>query len=201
MRATLSAVAASSLPPPPPAGGAAGESGGPVSWAPPTVPAGSAPGGGAALGSSAAPAEEPSPKRLRRKLGGRHHQVKLRLSDAELEAFQARAETANLSVQRYIVETVLAAGPEPRRPLLGRQQRALLATFMATRRTLAGAANNLNQLTRWSHAHEQAAAGINEAIAAVDGAARRLRLDVDALAESLDPEDEETATGEWEEHT
>lgn len=61
----------------------------------------------------------------------------------------------------------------------------LLAAFLATRRTLAGAANNLNQLTRWSHAHEHAANGIDTAIAAVDDAATRLRLDVSALADSL----------------
>ncbi len=36
------------------------------------------------------------------------------------------------------------------------------------------------------------------AISAVDAASRRLRLDVEALAASLDPEDDETATGEWE---
>src|SRR5690606_25044369 len=157
-----------------------------------------APGGGAALGEPADAAGGPPPKRLRRKVGGRHRQVKLRLSDDELEAFQASAAEANLSVQRYIVETVLAAGGQPvRRPLLGRQQRALLATFLATRRTLAGAANNLNQLTRWSHAHEEPAQGIEDAIAAVDAAARRLRLDVGLLAESLEPE-EEADTGEWE---
>jgi len=184
---------AAALPPPPP-GEAAGEPSRPSSWAPPAVPAGSAPRGGAALGSSAVPAEGPSPKRLRRKLGGRPHQLKLKLSDVELAEFQTAAEAANLTVQRYIVETVLAAGPEVRRPLLGRQQRALLATFMASRRTLAGAANNLNQLTRWSHAHEEAADGIEAAITAVDAAAGRLRLDVDAVADALDADE----TGEWE---
>lgn len=140
------------------------------------------------------PAEGPSPKRLRRKLGGRPHQLKLKLSDVELAEFQTAAEAANLTVQRYIVETVLAAGPEVRRPLLGRQQRALLATFMASRRILAGAANNLNQVTRWSHAHEEAAEGIDAAIAAVDAATGRLGLDVDALAAALDVDE----TGEWE---
>lgn len=126
----------------------------------------------------------------------------MRLTDVELDRFQTAAHEVGMSVQRYLVETVLTAETPARRPLLGREQRVLLATFLATRRSLAGAANNLNQLTRWSHAHEQAANGIEAAIAAVGDAAARLRLDVAALADSLHADANANAddgdVGEWE---
>ncbi|MFV0307611.1 MAG: plasmid mobilization protein [Desertimonas sp.] len=160
-------------------------------------------GGGAALGLSAVPAEESSPpKRLRRRTGGRGHQVKLRLDDDELERLRADAERAGMSVQRYVVEALVRAPQRtsgeagggvvaPAAPALTLpQQRALIETFLAVRRTLAGAANNLNQLTRWSHAHEQAAEGLEAAIAAVEVAAGKVRDSAVEISAAFDPDGE-----------
>lgn len=124
-------------------------------------------------------------------------QVKIRLTGAEFEAVQAAAFERGVNVQRHIVEIVLPAVAEPppatptvvRLPALTVQQRALVTAFQATRSTLAGAANNLNQLTRWSHAHEEAAEGIEEAIAKVNDAAKALGGDIDALVADLRRDD------------
>ncbi|MDQ3352411.1 MAG: hypothetical protein M3501_10675 [Actinomycetota bacterium] len=71
---------------------------------------------------------------------------------------------------RRLTEAVIASDR-----LAPGERRALYVTLMAARRVLAGAADNLNQLTRWSHSREMLHPEIDTAIATVEEAARGLR--------------------------
>lgn len=166
----------------PPSPGAA-----PVAGLPPPQPAGStrAEPGGAALGQEPAEAGQgvrgaAAGARRRRVGGGRHRQINIRVTDVEFDAVQRRAGAAQVSIPRLLLESVLG-----RDGVTSAERRALYASFMAARRTLAGAANNLNQLTRWSHVHEQAHADVDEATAAVEAAARRLVMAVEAVDDAM----------------
>ena len=83
------------------------------------------------------------PGRLRRQRGGRRHVVKVLLSEREATVLSARAGRAGVSVQRFLLESALI-GNEP----TVSERHALYRTLLAARRTIAGAANNLNQLAR-----------------------------------------------------
>jgi hypothetical protein len=81
--------------------------------------------------------------RLRRQPGGRTHNVRLVLSDRELTVLTARAERAGVSVQRFLLESALIGNQQT-----VTERHALYRTLLAARRTVAGVANNLNQLAR-----------------------------------------------------
>lgn len=136
--------------------------------------------GGAALGVPAGAGESAAGAaagtRRRRVDGGRRRQINIRVTDVEFEQLEVRARAAGVSVPRLLVESVLA-----RDGVTPPERRALYASFLAARRTLAGAANNLNQLTRWSHAHEEAHPEIDRATAAVEAAAARVVTAVSAV--------------------
>jgi Bacterial mobilisation protein (MobC) len=86
--------------------------------------------------------------RRRRLPGGRPHNLRVRLSEAEYESVQSRAGAAGLSVAAY-----LAAAAEPRGPLgvthmPAEERRAWASELMAVRRLVAAVGNNVNQLAR-----------------------------------------------------
>ena len=64
-------------------------------------------------------------------------------------------------------------------------------TLLGVRRTLAGAANNLNQLTRWSHAEERLHPEVDAAVATVEAAAGRMRGRIGSLEDLLDADEDD----------
>ena len=69
--------------------------------------------------------------------------VKVLLSEREATVLDARAERAGVSVQRFLLESALIGNQQT-----VSERHALYRTLLAARRTVAGAANNLNQLAR-----------------------------------------------------
>ncbi|MEV0047997.1 MobC family plasmid mobilization relaxosome protein [Nocardia rhamnosiphila] len=116
--------------------------------------------------------------------GGRPHKPRVPMSEDEHRRLTARADELGISVQRLLVETAMAALPDsdapgPARSAStdpGRAYAALqLLEFDGQLRRIG---NNLNQLTRWSHQHEELAEGLGIALSAVVQAS----LSVDATA-------------------
>jgi hypothetical protein len=95
--------------------------------------------------------------------------VGVRVSNEEHEALSARADAAGVSLPRLLLEAAL--GPEGSTPP---ERRAWFAALLAARRQLAGAANNLNQLTRLGNIDKQGPAEVGEAAAAVERCANQL---------------------------
>lgn len=100
---------------------------------------------GAALGEGQ---RTPPGGRRRRKPGGRSKQINVKVSIDEHEQLAARAAEAGVSVPRFMVESALGGGVKPS------QRRAVIASCLAARRQVTGAASNLNQLARWANTIE-----------------------------------------------
>lgn len=115
-------------------------------------------GAGAALSHTTKP---PPGGRRRRKAGGRDRRLNLRLSMEEYEQLTALASDAGVSVPRFLVESAMADGVKPS------QRRAWIASFLAARHQVSGAANNLNQLARWANTHEAYPPGADRAAEAL----------------------------------
>jgi Mobilization protein NikA len=97
------------------------------------------------------------PRRRKRVPGGgrRTEAVLVKLSTAEHEAIQVRAEAARMSVAAYLAERGqedLAATSASGTGISAVQLASLVAEFYALKRILRGAGNNLNQLTRVANA-------------------------------------------------
>lgn len=122
--------------------------------------------------------------------GGRPHKPRVPMKEDEYRRLTARADELGISVQRLLVDTAMAAlpaedsaegssAPVPVRVAAadpGRAYAALqLLDFDGQLRRIG---NNLNQLTRWSHQHEELAEGLGIALSAVVQAS----LSVDATA-------------------
>ncbi|GAB3656833.1 hypothetical protein GCM10027589_16560 [Actinocorallia lasiicapitis] len=82
-------------------------------------------------------------RRMERLPGGRKNTVKVMLSDAERAELVRRAEAAQLSVPRLLVEAGLAGERRTRS-----QRQGVTAEFLGVRRLVAAIGNNLNQVTR-----------------------------------------------------
>lgn len=133
----------------------------------------------AALGVSGAPGgADPVPAggRQRRVVGGRSRRVEVRVTDAEYEVLAARAGVVGVSVPRFLVECGLDTGG-----LSPGEKRAKFATFMAVRRTLAGAATNLNQLAKWANTEHQWPSEAGPAADAVEAAAAQVEAAIEGL--------------------
>lgn len=122
--------------------------------------------------------EGPPPGGHRRRLpGGRDRRIEVRASVDEHAQLVALARSAGVSVPRLLVESTLHADG-----LTPSEKRARFATFMAVRRTLAGAATNLNQLARWANTEHQWPTEVGAHAEAVARAAQA----VQAALEDLD---------------
>lgn len=82
------------------------------------------------------------PSRLRREPGGRTNVVFVRLSEREATFIKARAQAAGVSVPRFLVESAMGGNQTIS------ERHALYRTLLAARRTLAGLANNVNQMAK-----------------------------------------------------
>lgn len=72
--------------------------------------------------------------------GGRPHRIVLRLSDAEHALLQSRADAAEVTVQRLVVD---AASGDP-----SSLRRLMAGELMGCRRLLTNATGNVNQIAR-----------------------------------------------------
>ena len=106
---------------------------------------------------------------MRRRPGGRHRLVGVRLSPEEEAWIVPRAAAEGVSVQRLLVESAM---PEGRPSLLAR--RALYREFLAAARDLHGACVNLNQLTHIAHVRRDVPSGADEVLAEVREAGKRM---------------------------
>ena len=113
--------------------------------------------------------------RLRRQPGGRGHVVFVRLSDREAAVIKARAERAGVSVPRFLVESAVT-----QRQTLS-ERHALYRALLAARRTVAGLANNINQMARVANATGQVPAELGGMAEALSGAAGALEQSLDEL--------------------
>lgn len=108
--------------------------------------------------------------------GGRGHQVKVRVDDAELVQLRALAEAAGVTVPRLLVAAALAGDRG-----VSEHQRGLAVELMAVHRLLAQISNNVNQVARatnWS-------GEVQDATAAVLSATRRTADRIDDLLDDL----------------
>jgi hypothetical protein len=97
--------------------------------------------------------------RMGRLPSGRHEQLCVRLSTAEMQELRRRATAAGVSPQRYLLEASLGGG---RIPVADRGRR--IDEFTHARRQLAGLATNINQLARAGNATGHIPAGTERAI-------------------------------------
>ena len=100
--------------------------------------------------------------RLRNIPGGRPRQVIVRLSDDEHATLERRAQTAGVSLQRYLVEAGLSGHAGD-----GAARRSAERELMQARGVLRAAGNNLNQLTKWANANHAVPAQIESVLAVV----------------------------------
>jgi uncharacterized protein (DUF1778 family) len=107
-------------------------------------------------------------RRLKRQPGGRTKVVWVRLSDREATVIKARAERAGVSVPRFLVESAVTGEQTVS------ERHALYRTLLATRRTVAGLANNVNQLARVANATGRVPGELGEMARALTGAAAAL---------------------------
>jgi len=100
--------------------------------------------------------------------GGRRHQVKVRFTEADLDAITARAADAHVSVQRFMVSSALARRLQPAVPV------QLAAEVASLRRLVANLANNINQIARRLNSCAAPDAGISAVADSVRRAMNRL---------------------------
>jgi uncharacterized protein (DUF1778 family) len=115
--------------------------------------------------------------RLRRVPGGRKRQVSLCLTDDEYADLRRRADRAQVSVPRYLIEAALSGSASS-----AAEQRQLRRDVERTQLVLAGLANNVNQLAKWANTNrvlpdsfESALGDIGRATAAVTEAVQRVQ--------------------------
>jgi len=103
--------------------------------------------------------------------GGRHCVVRVRFTDAELAAVEARAAESRVTMQRYLAGCALSRRPHPTATAA---PSAVTAELTALRRLTANLANNINQIARRLNSGGSPDASIDPALAAVRRAMDRL---------------------------
>jgi hypothetical protein len=102
--------------------------------------------------------------------GGRRRELKIRFTDAELDAITARAADAYVSVQRFMVSSSLARRPLPAVPV------QLTAEVASLKRLIANLANNINQIARRLNSGGAPDAALPAAAASICRAMNRLEV-------------------------
>jgi hypothetical protein len=100
--------------------------------------------------------------------GGRHLALKIRFTEAELEAVTVRAADAHVSVQRFMVGSALARGSQPTFPV------QVAAEVASLKRLIANLANNINQIARRLNSGGSPGADLPAALGSVRRAMNRL---------------------------
>jgi hypothetical protein len=115
-------------------------------------------------------------RRRSRQVEPRPHLVKVKLSDAERLALEARAIRIGVSVPRLLVEAALAGSAQTLT-----ERRALLGELFGARRLVAALGNNVNQLARVANSTGR----VPEELAAAAGAVVRVTARLDAAVRDL----------------
>ena len=131
--------------------------------------------------------EEPAPPtwsggRTTRHPSGRHRQVGLRVSDAELEALRRLALAAGVSPQRFLLKATLHGGPVT---VAERRRRVDELGFLT--RQLVGLTTNVNQLAKVANGTGQVPAGTARALAAVEQLASQLGRATERVSGAVGP--------------
>jgi hypothetical protein len=109
--------------------------------------------------------------------GGREHRHAVKVSAEEEARLRTLAAEHRVSVPRLLVESALAQrGETPT------ERRDAMAALFGLHRLMAGVANNLNQLTRATHATGDLPPQTEDVIAAVRRIAYRIDEAIDRLA-------------------
>jgi hypothetical protein len=103
------------------------------------------------------------------------------LSDDEHATLERRAQTAGVSLQRYLVEAGLSG-----RAGDGAARRSAERELMQARGVLRAAGNNLNQLTKWANANHAVPAQIESALAVVTRATGVVSERAEVLASTFE---------------
>jgi len=119
--------------------------------------------------------------RLRNIPGGRPRQVIVRLSEDEYATLERRAQTACVSLQRYLVEAGLSGHAGD-----GAARRSAERELMQARGVLRAAGNNLNQLTKWANANHAVPAQIDSVLAVVTKASGVVSESAEMLASTFE---------------
>lgn len=110
--------------------------------------------------------------------------VKVRLTPAEVAEVERRAADAGLTMSRFLAESGLVAD----RRTVG-ERRALYAALQAAKRTVAGAATNLNQLARVANSTGRVPAEVPAAAVELALVAERLAVAAGRLVGTVMGED------------
>jgi len=103
--------------------------------------------------------------------GGRHCVVRVRFTDAEFAAVEARAAESRVTMQRYLAGCALS---RRQHPISTAAPSAMTAELTALRRLAANLANNINQIARRLNSGGAPDASIDPALDAVRRAMDRL---------------------------
>ncbi|MGH9089762.1 MAG: MobC family plasmid mobilization relaxosome protein [Acidimicrobiales bacterium] len=114
--------------------------------------------------------------RMARHPSGRHRQVGVRLSDAELDELRYRAEDAGVSPQRYLMEAALGGGTAT-----AAARRRRVDEFGFLTRQLVRLGTNVNQLAKVANSTGQVPTGTSRALAAIERLVAQLAAATDRL--------------------
>jgi uncharacterized protein (DUF1778 family) len=115
---------------------------------------------------------------MRRTPGGRHQRLVVRLTEEEERQIRHRADDKGLSAQRFVIEAALSGSAQS-----AATRRHAAVEVRAARVILKGAANNLNQLTKWANANhvlpahfDRLMGDLDRAVLAVERTAKELGM-------------------------
>ena len=113
--------------------------------------------------------------------GGRHHRMKVRLSEDEAAELHRRASRAGLSPQRYLWEVALRDGP----PTVSERRRRVVE-FGALHRQLVHLTARVEQLAQEATATGRLPAGTDDVLLGVERLAGSLGASVEWLADAYE---------------
>lgn len=110
--------------------------------------------------------------------GGRSHRHEVKVTAEEEARLVALAQEQGVTVARLLVESAMAGeGGET-----ASERRVLITELFAVHRSLAGVANNVNQITRKLHTTDELAAETSQVLRAARATMQRLDAVIDKLA-------------------
>lgn len=112
--------------------------------------------------------------------GGRQHRHEVKVTAEEEAQLQGLAAEQGVTVPRLLVESALA-GPVGE---TASERRALLTELFAVHRTVAGVANNVNQIARKLHVTDELAAETSQVLEAARSTMQRIDAVIDRLGMS-----------------
>lgn len=125
------------------------------------------------------PAIDPQGRRTRRP-GGRRQRLEVTLADDELAALRAKAGSAGVSIQRYLVDSALHADRPPV-PDLRRTQGLL----MSLRKEVHKVGTNLNQLAKVANSTGLVPTGLRDATDRLPEVEAKIAAALGEMAEEL----------------